>query len=191
MICQHHHINTLNHSAGKTQETTQISTGSSSRDLVKGPIFVTFSGLKTWPPFGESFQVTLKKLEHVSFICFLISVCSQIHDSCITLVEHQWDMCSTNIQHFPHVLCSCSFKVPHTNWSIQRICTTFLFFQLNKDPRSNSSRVVFQPMPKTRDRMSCYRSTSIKNLQNSPCYNIGIILDSTYSIYSICAIYTT
>ena len=28
--------------------------GSSSRDLVKGPIFVTFSGLKTWPPFGES-----------------------------------------------------------------------------------------------------------------------------------------
>ena len=29
--------------------------GSSSRDLGKGPIFVTFSGLKTWPePFGES-----------------------------------------------------------------------------------------------------------------------------------------
>ena len=50
-------------------------------------------------------------------------------------------------------------KVPYTNWSIQRICTTSLFFQLNKDPRSNSSRVVFQPLPKRQNVGAHNRST--------------------------------
>lgn len=42
--------------------------GSSSHDLVKGPICVTFSELKTWTPFGNQSKVSLKKLDSDEFV---------------------------------------------------------------------------------------------------------------------------